>query len=148
MKYYHTSLRDIVSCNWFRKGTRLLPRLTVSILIPFLQEKLYEYDIEEKRINLRYADGCLTKYDDVQTVFINPNEITKHFDGVLIKKDYHATHYILSKHLYPKQFKVASDNQFSVMFNFHGQDCGATSQKELQSKMGSKGQKEIFQLSE
>lgn len=64
-----------------------------SILIPFLQEKLYEYDIEEKRINLRYADGCLTKYDDVQTVFINPNEITKHFDGVLIKKDYHATHY-------------------------------------------------------
>lgn len=29
-KYYHASLRDIVSCNWFRKGTRLLPRLTVS----------------------------------------------------------------------------------------------------------------------
>lgn len=30
MKYYHTSLRDIISCNWFRKGTRLLPRFTVS----------------------------------------------------------------------------------------------------------------------
>lgn len=73
----------------------------------------------------------------MQTVFIDPNEITKHFDGVLVKKDYHATHYILSKHLYPKQFKVASDNQFSVMFNF---------QKELQSKMGSKGQKEIFSV--
>ncbi|GFH61129.1 hypothetical protein CTEN210_17605 [Chaetoceros tenuissimus] len=52
----------------------------------------------------------------------------------------------LSKHLYPKEFEIACDNQFSIMFNFHGQDCGATSQEELQSKMGSQGQKEIFSV--